>query len=459
MVLFAALSCTSASRKPAQAGPPPEPKSRCELSFERRTGSFSKLSPETKKSLSEQQFAVAKLLAESTVPEIQARLEKLEKAPGCPRAMQLSQLEKDVNIRLDELQELNSNLQKASDWTDLMHTSRMFNDPKFGEGVACFAECSLAENVCRKECMIKENDLAVLREFGLSPNECVDSADGKKVLDRADFMRVFNGFIPELRKFVQFSAKPMMDVGPAIDQARAGLNDLQNQVNAKIKREPKYKCSPPAMPELLTKFSGGVARLADGRFGTGFWVKSGEQAILINAGQVARELSSAADDHDLLPRAGFYSYGEGLVLTPKEYAGPYLEVIPAETLPALGQKFYIVGFPHAAYSELKLYPCTFEGLFRGQNPPPNALLHVLKCADLDGSIDGMPGGPVIDEQGRVWSVITDEVKLTGNVIASPLGRDVQGKIQLGYLGAKSADLCLNARDWTRTHACQVANQR
>jgi hypothetical protein len=79
----------------------------------------------------------------------------------------------------------------------------------------------------------------------------------------------------------------------------------------------------------------------------------------------------------------------------------------------------------------------------------------LSCEQTSVMLEGMSGGPVIDEVGNVWGVTTEGTSPGGLLMASPVFRNADGGVQMGFQGYQVSDLCLNPKDWSSLQRCQL----
>jgi hypothetical protein len=127
-------------------------------------------------------------------------------------------------------------------------------------------------------------------------------------------------------------------------------------------------------------------------------------------------------------------------------------VIESGKVPDPKGVYYIAGFPDSEPG-FQIYPCEFKGISQGigRDPKPG---YSFECHDVKGHIQGMSGGPVFDQDGKVWGVISYQVNLLNRIIARPLSQNSHGKLILGFQEAFSTPYCA-AEDNESFHTCQI----
>lgn len=116
-----------------------------------------------------------------------------------------------------------------------------------------------------------------------------------------------------------------------------------------------------------------------------------------------------------------------------------------------GTPFYALGFPLALRGRVDAVPCVFEGFIPGQRKSREAQL-LLYCPGR-GNSKGISGGPLVDEEGRVWGMSSSQTAYSGALLATPV-LEKDGKLQQGVGGIFQSALCYN-RNLTYRGSCTV----
>lgn len=116
-----------------------------------------------------------------------------------------------------------------------------------------------------------------------------------------------------------------------------------------------------------------------------------------------------------------------------------------------GRLFYALGFPITLKGRVDAIPCVFEGFAPGQRKSREAQL-LLYCPGRGNSV-GISGGPLVDEGGRVWGMISSQAAYSGALLATPV-LEMDGKLQQGVGITFQSDLCYN-RNLTYRGPCTV----
>lgn len=307
-------------------------------------------------------------------------------------------------------------------------------------------------------------------------------------------------FVANLKPFLVSVRKPLLAMAPHVRQGVAlkdpvhkRFTEMKDEVAALLKAKPKQlKCPEPALPAWTKTLPRSVVHLSmneGGARGSGFFVEGphGESRfVTVNHNYSNREdrmewhkkkltVSTAAElaaenkywrandpkakrpaqrKMEIEPEPGKFNRGMDLFFKNEKWNGPLLKVVDAGTLPKPGQKFFISGFPQIKGITLTTYPCTFLGFGRAQTPTGRDVAYAFKCPAMEGNVGGMSGGPILDENGRVWSALSHQTELAAMVFGSPVFRGRDGELQLGFREPFLSDDCLD-ETMSGRRRCQI----
>lgn len=147
-------------------------------------------------------------------------------------------------------------------------------------------------------------------------------------------------------------------------------------------------------------------------------------------------------------------------------------VVSHESVPIVGQKFMIAGYPENRQMEFTIHSCVFKGFIEIKDS--EAMGYLLYCPtiesslqrdglDAGGTIKGMSGGPVVDDDGIVWGAVeSTDLEEYNYVHVAPVSKDKTGKILMGVQTVvsptKNSKNCYRIIESTSSYepyACQV----
>jgi hypothetical protein len=138
---------------------------------------------------------------------------------------------------------------------------------------------------------------------------------------------------------------------------------------------------------------------------------------------------------------GYFDRGNDIIQAPASGDFKPLEVIAESNVPMRGQRFHIAGFPGGSRENFQMYDCTFLGFDRSFSRDSEQMVYVMNCPGVPGALNGMSGGPVVDDFGRVWGVVSEHSQIVGRVFVAPISRDKQGGINMGFQTIFTTDNC------------------
>jgi hypothetical protein len=201
--------------------------------------------------------------------------------------------------------------------------------------------------------------------------------------------------------------------------------------------------------------------------GSGFFVEAGGQKYLLTAAHVS-QIGPQASEQTLTFTTGESKSleREEMKLSPGEFNAALdvslkktsrgtraLKAASARELVTLesGRRFYALGFPLNKNGRAVAIPCSFEGFAPGQRQSREAQM-LLYCPGRARAV-GLSGGPLVDEQGRVWGMNSSEAAYSGALLVTPVLED-QGRLQLGVQQTFLSPLCYE-RNLAFPRRCQV----
>lgn len=364
---------------------------------------------------------------------------------------------------------------------DELQRGQVFTDKNFPEKAACFAECTgKEESECEQKCKVTKKAVEAHQFFQLVPmsracyNYFTDMSFRK---DR--FQQHLTKYLPLYRKFMIQNKKPLGEFVDALFTAEDKLKKLKAEL---APAAGDGECADSDVPIFNTArkavFAIQQERKSEtsGQFtvetGTGFWVqgKDGEARFFtahhvrndkgteLNGGfiKMAFDGTGTSDkEPEYRSEPGFFNFGMDITQGTGDFQGPFLPVVEAGRQPRPNQKFYLMGFPAAGGGAFKTMACYFRGYSKRIQPKSKGTTMQFYCDQPYIVLEGMSGGPVIDDTGTVWGVITERADPSGLIFASPIFRASDGDLQMGFQGYYLSDLCLNPKDWSSYQRCQL----
>lgn len=129
-------------------------------------------------------------------------------------------------------------------------------------------------------------------------------------------------------------------------------------------------------------------------------------------------------------------------------------VIAGDQQPQIGQKFTLAGYPASRGTNFTTHKCEFKGYAPTLG---KTMGYAMYCPSLEAIPSGISGGPMIDEQGRVWGAnsVADDVG-ANYIIVAPISTDKNGNIQTGIRNRFSSENCLRySPQGYEPYQCQV----
>jgi S1-C subfamily serine protease len=251
----------------------------------------------------------------------------------------------------------------------------------------------------------------------------------------------------------------------SFDESIRTLENLKSKVHEFIERHPP-KCT--AQREWdFKRFTASLIHTSEAASGSGFFIEAGGQKYLLTAAHVS-QVSVQASEQILAFTIGESKLieQEEMELSPGEFNAaldvslkktsrkvPALKAASAHELSTLepGHRFYALGFPLNKNGRAVAIPCWFEGFAPGQRQSREAQM-LLYCPGRTRAV-GISGGPLVDEQGRVWGMNSSEAAYSGALLVTPILED-HGRLQLGVQQVFLSSLCYE-RNLASPRRCQV----
>lgn len=365
-----------------------------------------------------------------------------------------------------------------------LESGQLFTDPLYPEKAACFMECSGADQEdCEKKCNIRKEAVTGTHQFfkvDALAQACYDLSSGQK-FRHEKFKQNLAHFLPVYRAFMLRNRQTAARAVDSLLLAHERLKKLRNEIAPS--NSEKGTCPAEPRPKFLDQIrqavfviqkekesaTAGAFRITDG---TGFWVqgKNGEgryfsayhvrndKGVDFNDDERKKffvDGSGVSTQNKFMSDVGYFNFEMDIAQGKGDHRGPFLKVNSAGSLPAVNQKFYVLGYPSAGGGELKILPCSFRGYVQRVQPGANGTSMQFYCDQPFTFLEGISGGPVLDESGTVWAVVTDRSSPAGLVFASPIFRAADGDLQMGFQETQLSNLCLNPRDWSSLQRCQL----
>jgi hypothetical protein len=251
----------------------------------------------------------------------------------------------------------------------------------------------------------------------------------------------------------------------SFDESIRTLENLHTVVREFRERHP-LNC-PPRREWNFKRFLPSLIHTFEMASGSGFFVEAGGQKYLLTAAHVsqvgvqapeqtlafATGESKSIEQEDMRLSPGEFNAALDVSLMKTSRQVPALKAASAQELSTLeaGRRFYALGFPLNKKGRAVAIPCRFEGFAPGQRDSREAQM-LLYCPGRTRAV-GISGGPLLDEQGRVWGMNSSEAAYSGALLVTPILED-RGRLQLGIQQAFLSPLCYE-RNLTSPRRCQV----
>jgi hypothetical protein len=198
--------------------------------------------------------------------------------------------------------------------------------------------------------------------------------------------------------------------------------------------------------------------------GSAFYFAQGEKSFLATARHVpaAMEQESAElnpviartkntkEVFEFLPGSDTVDFSQDVAL---KSVSPKKDTLPltAATPPKIGDNFIVGGFPGLRKGKFASYRCKFMGF--GMNMHSRNA-YILDCP-AEGFLEGLSGGPLIDENGNVRGIVTTHNELEGAVSATPLALE-NGQPVAGIRASFTSDACFDSiKLLGKMHRCKI----
>lgn len=394
-------------------------------------------------------------------------MRRSSRSTSCDDELNVENYAKDIQARIDEVKKTIEDVNEKSPMIQFVD-GPIVRQANAGEQLACLGTCEeLNKNLpfdkapnCSELCHMNSQ----LRDlfFNSIPLQnltryCFLGADAKNSGQRS------SEFVSLIKQNIPAAAEMVRQNLPAAEQSKrdyqateAGLSELQAEYVEFKKARIATRCAP-----LISTWKANVeqatARLtSDFSSGSGFYVRTLQGRFLVTAGHVSKvgptipqsELSAFSlhgtkyqkSKETFAGNTGSIDLGRDIIFRPAVGTGAALSVIGDTKIPKLGQKFYISGFPGVADKKFTTYACSFVGFGPRLSGEKDAA-YVVECPGRP-SVAGISGGPAVDEQGRVWGVISSQSRFTSYIFIAPLSADAGGKLKIGIWQTFVSDLCL-----------------
>jgi len=349
----------------------------------------------------------------------------------------------------------------------------MFGGSSSGETLACYSACESAmaqghaqTQTCEAQCGVDDSySLFFFQNLPLVKlmNTCFP-ADSDPAQSRTEFLAQFARYAPGYVEMLKQQQPELQKLADEFTESKAALDLLRPELNKLITaprcRSPKYAWLPAvqaATSQVRTNVDSASA----------FYAKAGAQRFLVTAMHVPRlspqspsgpvqvvdmggnvKVSLTAE---LIPNQSDISRDINMTAAPA--VGPTVKIVSSQETPAVGQRFYVVGYPAGKFTVTR---CTFQGFGARLNGMPDAAYRLF-CPGV-GNLHSASGGPTVDEKGRAWAVNSEIIPLESVVIVSPLSMTADNKLVTGIHQVFLSDACFGNGD-KEPHKCQVIPNR
>jgi hypothetical protein len=462
--MAAIAACVHTARRPAAS----LVRSACEKAFDEEHDKFL-VDSERNRSLDK--ISRGYEYIERTFPSEVTELLAKDKS-ACLRARDFADVQKDLKTKMETVAQTAKLLdRRESELSDLAQT-RMMTDPFFVRKSLCVLTCgSNKERKCADYCSVDEKfieDLASNALYMRLYNACSPKVN--------EFQSELELRLPIWSKMLKFSLWPAYhELTLLAQRARLALHEVEAQLAHDKKSEGVRSCDPP-LPRWRNSARSSVDTVkGPGGQGSAFYVTDGKEIRAVTADHIYNEAEGWGEKEErpllfgetgrrhlhhrpvsllVKPEAGYYSHGDDIIQTKITAPRKTLPLAPMDARAKSGQPFYILGYPQMKNYRFTIYRCTFYGYSTSKVSYSNSTVYVLRCPSVDGHIAGMSGGPVLDESGRVWGLITDHNPFLARVFVAPLSAAPDGEILMGIQQTFLSDSCV-PQNQVEPRACQV----
>ncbi|MGE3260661.1 MAG: serine protease [Bacteriovoracia bacterium] len=420
-----------------------------------------------------------KVYAEAS-PLLEAAYKKFENLPSSGN-LNCGQVE-DVRFAGDALRYRHTQAQKSIDfYVDYAKAVAEIKEPfsikEITEKALCIQACVqknggsdsklTAEHPCAVSCragadLLAETGSAAVSRVLLQP-ACLQPEYG--TIKPGEALALAKRLKEEEKKSVQALMEAWQENQKAVERAQALTKKRSEAVEAALQKISGRVCTlEKILPALQEATS--LARAPDTMYqGTGFHFSAQGKHFFASAQHVTgsgedkydEELHSLVIDYNpelhFFPRAveRFDFAADAVIKEIKSTKAP-LRLVDAKKKPAPGQNFYLAGFPGIRGSKFSTFRCRFLGY--GENVRGGSA-YLLHCP-ADGFLDGLSGGPAVDEEGRVWGIVSNHAERADVVSVAPLAEGPGGKPVIGIQGTFLSDLCYGSiKELDPPHRCQI----
>lgn len=409
--------------------------------------------------------------------QIREFMEHANSSPTCEDERLVPLYANDLRNRIEYL---SSSLEvaKGSDTPIALLRSSLFTERNFADQMACFSACgakdssriSSKKNSCGDECKITEGFRDFYGQYG--PVQFLSRIcflEASSIPDQVAFSSKFNSAKAPFYEYLESSRAQFERYIPLLQGLKSRLLSLQTDYR-RFQESRKAATCPVTVYPWEKQVRKNVMFLSQGRErGSGFFVKTKHGRNLVTAAHVsnltlgapvkesrmanvvpADRLKAAKVEFVLAP--GLHDTENDVTIKHVNENGNGLEVVQSDQVPEVGQKFFINGFPGALGRKYLSFQCTFKG-FGQAMVNRKEFAYIFDCPGLP-NISGMSGGPVVDEEGRVWGVNSSTTTYDSRMAATPLSVSANGELKSGIQKIFLSDDCYDAHEMVKRR-CQV----
>lgn len=399
--------------------------------------------------------------------------------PICERVQSLSEIQRDLKVKREAVQSVNDELSQRLAKLEDRLTYPMMRDSRFEERVSCVLDCSLKKAVaCARLCQVDQ----IFVDQVLMDDAIVE-IHKTCAIDGGDFNGLLRANLPKWRELVNTEIEVFRKMEHDSQLAQQDLQSIEIRLRKEKIDTKSLSCEASVSPSWIPSVSRAVSIVErkntefrsddtapekhQSGFGTIFFIDAGRGEVrgvtaehIYNENDRWGDFSSRAfkysqTSQNMQPEPGLYNRGLDIIQT-RVTGGrtASLRLIEAGAIPQIKQKFYLAGFPLVRDKKFTVYKCGFLGFSRSRVPRSTSTAYVLSCPNVHGHIGGMSGGPVVDEGGRVWGMISDHDRFLGRVYVAPLSMTPDGQVQMGIQQYFLSDQCFGDGE-ANPRRCQV----
>lgn len=409
-----------------------------------------------------------------TAVELEKKLTKISKSPDCTEVQDTRFLYDAVSLKLKFLP---TQLQKANQILETLRAPKpKFTPQESAAMVSCLRECVMQNTVslfdlktddtCVKSCKVDEKGLNYVRNSDTLSlyfaEECLDPSSGE--LDKKSVARTIDKGEVVAKRLTDSMLKSWKKYHAQAERLVPALKKEQNALAARIKKQPQNLSCP--LDEAAKTMEAGVAKLdvEERGSGTGFYFAAPNGKTYLAS---ARHVPTLGGDYteplyavtkpggslfSFHIEPGKYDYENDSVLEEADPQEHPLKLVDSNEQPAFGQLFRAGGFPGVANGKFTTIDCRFQGYGPNVN---GGMAYFLHCP-VNIPVNGMSGGPLMSEDGRVWGIAVNQVEEQGLLVASPISTAKNGEPKFGVEGTFLTDHCYGSIQLPQPpHRCQV----